>query len=158
MAMRELNRKKAHREWLIRNLTTSLFLYERIETTEAKAKELRRFADRLIVRAQRGGLANLRYLRAWLADPLAAKKLGEVLVPRYQKRTSGFTRQVRLGNRVGDNAPLVMVELIPTPEQSTPKASSASKTAITAPATKRRLPSLRQPKAKVTVRRKGESQ
>ena len=153
MAMKELQRKKAHREWLMRNLTTSLVLYERIKTTKAKAKELRRFADRVIVASKKADLVHRRRVRAWLADPLAAKKLNEILVPRYHDRTSGFTRTVRLGNRVGDQAPLVLVELMPDKKLEVANKTITEK--VTVPAKKRGLPSLRQPKAKVTVRRKG---
>ena len=155
MAMKELSRKKAHREWMVRNMTTSLLLYERVQTTQAKAKELRRFTDRVIVASKKAGLANLRRVRAWLADPLAAKKLNEILVPRYFDRTSGFTRTVRLGNRVGDNAPLVLVELIADTKKEVAKMAEAKTAALLSK--KRGLPSLRRPKAKVTVRRKGAS-
>lgn len=155
MAIKELNRKKAPREWLLKNLTTSLFLYERITTTRAKARELRKTADKLIVMSKKARLANLRRVRAWLADPRAAKKLAEVLVPRYSDRPSGFTRQIRLANRVGDNAEQVLVMLIPAPGQA-PDSSREVKTEVVTEA-KRRLPSLTKPKAKVTVRRKGSA-
>jgi large subunit ribosomal protein L17 len=157
MAMKELHRKKAHREWLMRNLTTSLFLYERIETTKAKARELRKTADKMIVLSKKGGLANFRRVRAWLADPKAAKKLQEVLVPRYQDRTSGFTRQFRLANRVGDNAEHVLIELLAAPKKDVPTTEGAGNLSETPVETKRRLPSLSKPKAKVTVRKKGSA-
>lgn len=97
---------------MMRNLVTSLVLYEQVETTEAKAKELKSFADKLIARAKKSDLTAIRTLHKVLYDRNAVKKVIEVLVPRYATRTSGFTRSYHLKNRPGDNAPMMRLELI----------------------------------------------
>lgn len=158
MAMQELKRKKAHREWLMRNLTTSLFLYERVVTTRAKAKELRRWADRLITLGKKTDLASSRRVRAWLAHPLAAKKLAEVLRTRFTERPSGFTRMVRLGVRKGDGAERVLIELLPAPESVAALEEKKDEKSIAAPAVAKKRLTLKKPKATVTVRRKGGAQ
>ncbi len=110
--IRTLGRKKAHRVSLMRNLATSLFLYESIETTEAKAKELRSIVDRVITKAKPADLNATRYVSRILFDKNAVKKVINEIVPRYAKRTSGFTRIIKLNNRLGDRAPKVIIELM----------------------------------------------
>lgn len=110
--IRTLGRKKAHRVSLMRNLATSLFLYESIKTTEAKAKELRSIIDRVISRAKPADLNATRYVERILFDKNAVKKVISEIVPRYKKRTSGFTRIIKLDNRLGDRAPEVIIELV----------------------------------------------
>lgn len=150
--MRVLQRKKAHREWLIRNLTTSVILYERVTTTVAKAKEVRRWVDRLVALGKIDTLANHRRLLSWFPDRQAVKKIIEVLRKRYADRPSGFTRLIPVGQRRGDGAMTMIVELMPdamhlAEVSSTEEAKTALKPA-------RRLPQLRKPKATITVRKK----
>lgn len=97
---------------MLRNLATSLVLYERIDTTEAKAKEVKAFLDKIIADAKPNNLTAIRKLHTVFLDRNAVKKTIEVLVPRYEGRESGFTRTYHLKNRLGDNAPMIRVELV----------------------------------------------
>jgi len=131
--MRKLSRNKDHRELMLRNLATSLVLYERIDTTEAKAKEVKTFLDKIIADAKPNNLAAIRKLHTVFLDRNAVKKTIEVLVPRYEGRESGFTHTYHLKNRLGDNAPMIRVELVDRkvmePEIAPEKAISAAKEA-----------------------------
>lgn len=110
--MRKLGRKSDDRNHLVRNLATSLLLFEKIETTEAKAKTVKGFVERVISRAKKGDLSATRYLYSVLFDRNAVKKVVNELVKRYEKRNSGFTKSLRLENRKGDNAPMIRLELM----------------------------------------------
>lgn len=110
--IRILGRKKSNRLSLMRNLATSLFLYESIKTTEAKAKELRSVIDKMIIKAKPADLNATRYLTSRLFDKNAVKKVIREIVPRYKNRNSGFTKIIKLENRLGDRAPLVLIELV----------------------------------------------
>ncbi len=116
---RKLGRTSAHRASLYRNMVTSLLDKERIETTDAKAKEVRRLAERMITLGKRGGLhARRRALRVIRSRDVAAKVFDD-LAERYRERAGGYTRVLKLGNRVGDAAPVSIVELVeagPKPE------------------------------------------
>lgn len=161
MTARILGRKKAHRTWLMRNLATSIILYERVVTTAAKAKEIRGVVDRVINLGKIDNLANRRRLLAFIADKAAARKIWEVLKERYADRTSGYTRLTKLGQRVGDGAEQILIELIATPEIKKTDASETTPTTdkVEAKEIKKglHLPRIGKPKAKVTVRRKGAS-
>ncbi len=109
---RKLGRTSAHREALLRNLATSLFLYEKIITTAAKAKELRKIAERMITLAKRKDLHARRQAAEVIQDERVLKKLFETIGERYQGRNGGYTRITKLEYRVGDGAPLAAVELI----------------------------------------------
>jgi len=97
---------------MLRNLATSLFQHEKITTTVARAKELVSFAEKLITSARPGDLNAKRRISGDIKDQLVQKKLFEVLVPRYQSRAGGYTRIIRVGNRKGDNAEMVIVKLM----------------------------------------------
>lgn len=107
----KLGRKKAFRQIMLRNLATSLVLYESIETTEGKAKLVRSKIDTLLKKALKEGISSKRLIYSFLLDKNAAKKLFSELVPRYEKRTSGLVNIIRLGSRLGDNANIVRLEL-----------------------------------------------
>jgi large subunit ribosomal protein L17 len=109
--MRALSRKTASRKSLLRNLATSLVLYERIETTEAKAKEVKSEVEHLLSVAKKNDLATRRHLLGYFFDKNATKKVLEVLVPRYEKTSSGFIKTYRKGKRLGDNAMIMILEL-----------------------------------------------
>ncbi|MDO8513359.1 MAG: 50S ribosomal protein L17 [bacterium] len=109
---RKLGRKKANREHLLRNLVTSLILYERITTTRPKAKEVKKEIDRLITTAKKNNLVSYRQVMAYVFDDNAAKKIKEILIPRFTTRTSGFTKSYHYGKRTGDAAEMTIVELI----------------------------------------------
>jgi len=103
----------------MRNLVTSLMLYEKIITTAAKAKELRSVADKMVTLGKRGDLAARRQAAETLMDEKALKKLFDTIGARYQERNGGYTRITKLDYRMGDGAPLAAVELVgsePAPE------------------------------------------
>ena len=110
--MRKLGRKKSFRESMMRNLATSLLLYEKVDTTDAKAKDLKKVIENIIIKAKKGNITNVRYIYSQLFDKNASKKLLEEIVPRYKKRNSGFVTLSRLGKRIGDNSNITRVELI----------------------------------------------
>ncbi|MCI0369848.1 MAG: 50S ribosomal protein L17 [candidate division NC10 bacterium] len=111
-ARRKLGRTTEHREALLRNLTTSLLLHERIITTQAKAKELRKIAERMITLAKREDLHARRQAAEVVQDERVLKKLFDALGGRYQGRNGGYTRITKLDYRMGDGAPLAAIELI----------------------------------------------
>jgi large subunit ribosomal protein L17 len=107
---RKLNRTSAHRKALFRNLVLSLVKHERIKTTDAKAKELRRFADRMVTLGKRGDLSARRMAFAFMQSRDAVKKLFDEIAPRFKERAGGYTRVVKYGHRRGDAAPLSIIE------------------------------------------------
>jgi large subunit ribosomal protein L17 len=110
---------------MLRNLVTSLLEHERIRTTDAKAKEVRRLAERMITLGKKGTLdARRRALRV-VRSKAVASKLFETLAPRYQDRAGGYTRITKLGARVGDSASISMIELLPEGEGE-PRETQAS--------------------------------
>jgi large subunit ribosomal protein L17 len=116
----KLGRTSAHRLALVRNLVTALLDHERVETTHAKARELRRVADRMITLGKRGSLhARRRALRVIRSPEVAAKVFGD-LAERFRDRPGGYTRVVKLRDRVGDAAPVSLVELLDRPEGAKP--------------------------------------
>ncbi|MFQ5882603.1 MAG: 50S ribosomal protein L17 [Candidatus Methylomirabilales bacterium] len=123
---RKLGRTSAHREALLRNLTTSLLLYEKIITTAAKAKELRKIAERMITLAKRKDLHARRQAAELIQNERALKKLFETIGTRYQGRNGGYTRITKLDYRVGDGAPLAAVELV-APEVTAEAAAKGGK-------------------------------
>lgn len=111
-AGRKLNRTSTHRRALLQSLATALIKHEQIATTLPKAKELRRFADRLITLAKRGDLHARRQAFARLRDEAVVAKLFATLGPRYAERPGGYTRVMRAGFRYGDSAPMAVIELV----------------------------------------------
>jgi large subunit ribosomal protein L17 len=109
--VRKLQRKRGPRRALLKNQATSLILYEKIKTTQEKAKEVRSLVERLIHKSKKGDLAALRYLRKFLPKN-AAKKVIEDLAPAYKDQKSGYLRILKLGKRKGDAAQMVMIEFI----------------------------------------------
>ena len=111
-AGRKLSRPTDHRLALYRNLATDLLRYEKIRTTEAKAKEVRELAEAMITKAKDGSLHARRQVLAVLYDPKVVDKLFATLAPRFQDRPGGYTRIIKIGPRKGDAAPLVQLELV----------------------------------------------
>jgi len=109
---RQLSRTRSHRKATLRNLATSLFRHERIETTTAKAKELRPFAERLITLARRGDVHARRLAATKIQDREVLGKLFDEIAPRYMERPGGYTRVLKLGNRKGDAAEMSLIELV----------------------------------------------
>lgn len=112
IAGRKLGRPTDHRLALYRNLATDLLRYEKIQTTEAKAKEVRMLAEEMITKAKGGSIHNRRQVASKLYDPTVVAKLFDTLAPRFQDRPGGYTRIVRIGPRKGDAAPMVVLELV----------------------------------------------
>lgn len=108
---RKLKRNSSHREALLKNLTRQLFEHQKIMTTEAKAKELRSIAEKVISLARKKDLASRRQALAILGSRELVHRVFEEMPARYENKESGFTRIVKIGNRQGDNAPLVYIEL-----------------------------------------------
>lgn len=109
LGRRQLGVTSSHRRALLRNMATSLFKHERIETTIAKAKELRPYAEKLITHAKKGE----RFMvRRQIHDKMVFEKLFDVLAPRYAQRPGGYTRILRLAPRLGDNATRGMIMLV----------------------------------------------
>jgi large subunit ribosomal protein L17 len=107
---RKLGRTSAHRKALFRNLVLSLIQHERIKTTDAKAKELRRYADRMVTLGKRGDLSARRLAFAFMQSRDAVKKLFDEIAPRFKDRPGGYTRVVKFGVRRGDAAPISIIE------------------------------------------------
>lgn len=109
----KLNKQRDHRTLLLRNLATSVILFERVKTTEAKAKQVRPIVEDLITKAKtKTTVATIRQIGAVVLDENASKKLLEVLKERYAKRSGGYTRIVKLGHRKGDAAEMVSLQLV----------------------------------------------
>ncbi len=109
---RKLNRSPSHRLALFRNMATSLLRHDRITTTDAKAKELRRWADWLVTLGKDGSLHARRRALAFVQDKAVVARLFNEIGPRLQDRNGGYTRIVKIGRRRGDAAPLSVIELI----------------------------------------------
>ncbi|HXH22720.1 MAG TPA: 50S ribosomal protein L17 [Dehalococcoidia bacterium] len=112
VAGRKFDRPTAHRMAMFRNLVTDLLRYEQIRTTEAKAKEIRGMAEKMITLGKDGSLAARRQALAFIYDKDVVRKVFDDLASRYQGRSGGYTRIIRLGPRLGDGAPIVSLELV----------------------------------------------
>jgi large subunit ribosomal protein L17 len=122
----------AHQRLIVANLATSLFEHGRITTTEAKARVLRPFAEKLITKAKKGDLHNRRQVLSTIRDKGVVHTLFEDIAPRYAERPGGYTRITKIGPRKGDNAPMAVIELVT--EDYAPKARPSRSTAASAPA------------------------
>lgn len=117
---RKFGRKADHRKAMLRNLATSVIMYGKVETTEAKAKDMRSVVDELITLGKKGDLAARRqaaaYIRNVVADETTQKtvlqKLFDEVAPKYKDRNGGYTRVVKTGTRRGDSAPMAFIELV----------------------------------------------
>ena len=113
MAYRKLGRTNKHRRSMLANLTRDVIMNERIETTETRAKEVRKFVDKMISYGKDGSLVARRNALAYLHnDNTAVKKVFDELAPRYAKRNGGYTRILKLTERRGDDALMVILELV----------------------------------------------
>ncbi|MCI1190914.1 50S ribosomal protein L17 [Calidifontimicrobium sp. SYSU G02091] len=124
--LRKLNRTSEHRLAMLRNMCVSLLRHEAIKTTLPKAKELRRVVEPLITLGKQPTLANRRLAFSRLRDREVVTKLFAELGPRYQTRPGGYTRILKMGFRVGDNAPMAYVELVDRPQPKTEEAAAES--------------------------------
>ena len=123
--LRKLNRTTSHRLAMLRNMMNSLLTHEVIKTTLPKAKELRRVVEPMITLAKEPTLANRRLAFDRLRDRDVVGKLINELGPRFRARPGGYTRILKMGFRVGDNAPMALVELVDRAEDSSVEAPTA---------------------------------
>lgn len=110
--MRKLGRPSGHRKMMLRNLVTSFFKHGKIMTTETRAKEVRRIAEKMITLAKKNDLASRRLVLAELLDETTVKELFEKIAPKYADRNGGYVRIVKIGPRQGDASPKVVMELV----------------------------------------------
>ena len=115
---RKLQRKTGHRKALLRNLSAALVKHEQILTTQAKAKELRPYVEKLITLAKRGGLSNRRLAMSKLGDETQLRKLFDTLAERYADREGGYTRVIKAGYRGSDAAAMAVIEFVDRDEDA----------------------------------------
>lgn len=123
--LRKLNRTSSHRQAMLRNMAVALLRHEAIKTTLPKAKELRRVVEPLITLGKKPSLANRRLAFDRLRDRQIVVKLFDELGPRYANRNGGYLRILKMGFRLGDNAPMAYVELLDRPEQPAEETAAA---------------------------------
>ncbi|HEV8469466.1 MAG TPA: 50S ribosomal protein L17 [Candidatus Limnocylindria bacterium] len=121
---RKFGRTTGQRRTMLKNLTLSVLRYERVKTTEAKAKEIRGFVDRMINLGKDGSLSARRRAQGWLPEQVIVEKVVDDLAKRYPDRTSGDLRTTHLPRRVGDSAPLMLLELMPATEEKKAEAET----------------------------------
>ena len=120
---KKLNKTSSHRKAMFMNLSNSLIKHEQITTTLPKAKELKRFIEKIITLGKNGDLLSRRKAISILQNQKMTKKIFDVLSDRYKNRKGGYTRVVKLGNRFGDNAPTAIIELVDRDEEAKGKDS-----------------------------------
>ena len=133
----KLSRTSAHRKAMLRNLVTSLLDHERVETTDAKAKELRRIADRMITLGKRGDLHARRQALSVIRKRETTAKLFDELAERFRERPGGYTRVLKTRRRPGDAAPMSIVELVEAMEAPEPEKKATKKKATKKKAAKK---------------------
>jgi len=126
---KRLGRNTSHRKAMMRNMVTSLFEHEKITTTDARAKELRKMAEKLITMARRGDLHSRRLVMQVVRDKNVVARLFDQIAPRYKERPGGYTRIIKLGHRSGDNASLSVIELVEEEFTAKPKKKTPAKKA-----------------------------
>ncbi len=127
MGFKRLGRNRSHRIALYKAMATALFKYERIRTTEVKAKEMRRVVERMISRARRDTVANRRLLARSIQDKAVLAKLFKDIGPRFASRPGGYTRILKLGPRYGDASEMVLLELVERKERVRKKKKEEAK-------------------------------
>ena len=136
---KRLGRNSSHRKAMMRNMVTSLFAHEKITTTDIRAKELRKIADKMITLGKRGDLHARRQALQVIRDRKVVGKLFDLVAPRYKDRPGGYTRIIKLGQRTGDNASLSLIELVEEeftakPRKAAPAPKAEAKSAVAEPA------------------------
>ena len=142
-----LSRKKGHRDALLTNLTISLIMHKRINTTLAKAKALRVFAEPLITRAKKDDMANRRLVFSYLQNKEAVKELFGVVAEKIADRPGGYTRILKTGHRLGDNAEMCFIELVDFNEAMLASEKSDKKKKTTRRSRRKAAPAAEAPKA-----------
>ena len=115
---KKLNKTSSHRKAMFMNMSNALIKHEQITTTLAKAKELRRFVEKIITLGKKGDLLSRRKALSILQDQKMSKKVFDVFAERYKARAGGYTRIIKLGNRCGDNAPTAVIEFVDRDENA----------------------------------------
>ena len=115
---KKLNKTSSHRKAMFMNMSNALIKHEQITTTLAKAKEIRRFIEKIITLGKKGNLLSRRKAISILQDQKMSKKVFDVLAQRYKNRNGGYTRIIKLGNRFGDNAPTAVIEFVERDENA----------------------------------------
>ena len=115
---KKLNKTSSHRKAMFMNMSNALIKHEQITTTLPKAKELRRFVEKIITLGKKGDLLSRRKTISTLQDNKMSKKVFDVLADRYKNRNGGYTRIIKLGNRFGDNAPTAVIEFVDRDENA----------------------------------------
>ncbi len=115
---KKLNKTSSHRKAMFMNMSNALIKHEQITTTLAKAKELRRFVEKIVTLGKKGDLLSRRKAVSILQDQKMSKKVFDVFAERYKARAGGYTRIIKLGNRYGDNAPIAVIEFIDRDENA----------------------------------------
>ena len=115
---KKLNKTSSHRKAMFMNMSNALIKHEQITTTLAKAKELRRFVEKIVTLGKKGDLLSRRKAVSILQDQKMSKKVFDLLAKRYEKRNGGYTRIIKLGNRFGDNAPTAVIEFVERDESA----------------------------------------
>ncbi len=115
---KKLNKNSSHRKAMFMNMSNSLIKHEQITTTLAKAKELRRFIEKIVTLGKKGDLLSRRKTVSILQDQKMSKKVFDILADRYKNRNGGYTRIIKLGHRFGDNAPTAVIEFVDRDENA----------------------------------------
>jgi large subunit ribosomal protein L17 len=126
---RKLSRNSSHRWAMMRNMVTSLLREEKIQTTDPKAKELRRWVDRVITLSKEGSLHARRQALSIIQDKAVVHKLFDTIASRFQNRPGGYTRIIKIGRRHGDAAPVSLIELVPGADDAAETTSGKGKKA-----------------------------
>jgi large subunit ribosomal protein L17 len=159
-AGRKLSRNTSHRKALLDNLVRAVILSESIRTTTPKAKETRRLIEKVITRAKTNTLAARRIVHKTVRDQAALAKLFDTLGPRFKTRPGGYTRIIHTQNRVGDNAPMSILELVElSPKEEAPKTKTEKPAKADKPAAEPKAPKpAKAPKAKKKAAEKSETE
>tara|TARA_B100001287_G_scaffold265992_1_gene259473 strand:+ start:476 stop:913 length:438 start_codon:yes stop_codon:yes gene_type:complete len=115
---KKLNKTTSHRKAMFMNMSNALIKHEQITTTLPKAKELRRFVEKIVTLGKKGDLLSRRKTVSILQDQKMSKKVFDILADRYKNRNGGYTRIIKLGNRFGDNAPTAVIEFVDRDENA----------------------------------------
>ena len=115
---KKLNKTSSHRKAMFMNMSNALIKHEQITTTLAKAKELRRFVEKIVTLGKKGDLISRRKTISTLQDSKMTQKVFDILANRYKNRSRGYTRIIKLGNRFGDNAPTAVIEFVDRDENA----------------------------------------
>ena len=115
---KKLNKTSSHRKAMFMNMSNALIKHEQITTTLAKAKELKRFVEKIVTLGKKGDLISRRKTISTLQDNKMTRKVFDILADRYKDRSGGYTRIIKLGNRFGDNAPIAVIEFVDRDENA----------------------------------------